>query len=319
MPISFQNMTTIDLNQAPSPGQLSRVIDWLTQSNYRVTRPLEIRTQYCDAQPPEKLITVAILDTETTGTNPAKDKIIELGIVFVEVCPQTGQAFRVTKIFNELEDPGMPIPEESTRIHHITDEMVAGKRIDDAEVESLISNVSLVIAHNASFDRVFVEDRFPIFSTKAWACSFSQIPWSEEGIGSGKLEFLAYTCGFHFTGHRASNDCHALLEVLQYPLPVSGTLALLALLQNARLAEIKVSALGSPFDSKDALKERSYRWNPDKKVWAKNISLESLDEEVTWLSQSVYAGKAFRLEFEKITAMNRFSNRPGQTEVVKYD
>lgn len=90
------------------------------------------------------------------------------------------------------------------------------KRINDAEVESLLADVSLVIAHNAGFDRVFVESRFPIFATKAWACSFKQIPWSEEGISSGKLEFLAYNCGFHFTGHRASTDCHALLEVLQY-------------------------------------------------------------------------------------------------------
>lgn len=312
-------MQPIDFNYSPTSDQAEFVSEWLERSNYRVIRPLTIRSQFCDAQPPEKLITVAILDTESTGTNPGKDKIIELGIVFVEVCPQTGQAFRVINEFNELEDPGMPIPEESTRVHHITDEMVAGKRIDDAEVESLISSVSLVIAHNASFDRVFVEDRFPIFATKAWACSFRQIPWSEEGISSGKLEFLAYNCGFHYTGHRASTDCQALLEVLQRPLPASGTLALQALLQNARLAEILISALGSPFDSKDTLKERSYRWNPDKKVWAKGVPQELLDDEVAWLSQSVYAGKGFRLEFEKMTAMNRFSNRPGQTEIVKYD
>jgi DNA polymerase-3 subunit epsilon len=312
-------MTTIDLNQAPDAKQLSSVIDWLTQADYRVVRPLEFRTEFCNDIAPEKLISVAVLDTETTGTNPAKDKIIELGIVFVEVCPKSGQAYRVTRVFNELEDPAMPIPEESTRIHHITDEMVAGKRIDDADVTSLIESVSLVVAHNAGFDRVFVENRFPIFATKPWACSFRQIPWSEEGISSGKLEFLAYNCGFHYTGHRASTDCHALLEVLQNPLPSSGNLAMLALLQNARIAEIKISALGSPFESKDALKERSYRWNPDKKVWAKSVPQAALDDEVAWLRQSVYAEKGFRLEFEKMTAMNRFSNRPGQTEVVKYD
>lgn len=312
-------MVHIDFTHAPKQEELNTVSEWLARANYRVIRPLLIRESFTDTPPPEKLITVAILDTETTGTNSNQDKIIELGIVLVEVCPQTGQAYRVLKVFNELEYPGMPIHEGSTCIHHITDEMVAGKKINDAEVESLISDVSLVIAHNASFDRVFVEERFPIFATKAWACSFRQIPWTEEGIGSGKLEFLAYSCGFHYTGHRASTDCHALLEVLQKPLPSSGTLAMQALLQNANLAEIKVSALGSPFESKDVLKERSYRWNADKKVWAKNITQKSLDDEVSWLSHSVYAGKGFRLELEKMTAMNRYSNRQGPIEVVKYD
>lgn len=309
----------IDFTSQPTSEQIKLATDWLGKANFRVIRPLEIRSAYATDQPPEKLITVAILDTETTGTNQSRDKIIELGIVFVEVCPASGQAYRVTHVFNELEDPGMPIPEESTRIHHITDEMVAGKRINDAEVEALISKVTLVVAHNAGFDRVFVEERFPIFATKAWACSFKQIPWSEEGISSGKLEFLAYNCGFHFTGHRASTDCHALLEVLQNPLPTSGNLAMQTLLQRARLAEIKVSALGSPFDSKDVLKDRNYRWNANKKVWAKDILQDSLDDEVTWLSEAVYAGKAFKLEFEKMTAMNRYSNRSGQIDIVQYD
>ena len=246
-------MASIDSTQAQSTEELNLALKCLQSANYRVIRPLEIRDSFSSAPPPEKLITVAILDTETTGTNSNRDKIIELGIVFVEVCPKTGQAYRVVRVFDELEYPGMPIPEESTRIHHITDEMVAGKMINDAEVKSLMSDVSLVIAHNASFDRAFVEDRFPIFARKAWACSWSQIPWADEGISSGKLEFLAYTFGFHYTGHRASTDCRALLEVLQSSLPSSGTLATLALLQNARQAEIKVSALGSPFESKDAL------------------------------------------------------------------
>ena len=311
-------MPHIDLSHDPKPEQVSLVTDWLARGNYRVIRPLEIRTSFCDDQPPDKLVTVAILDTETTGTNFDRDKIIELGMVLVEVCPETGKAYRIVQVFDELEDPGMPIPEESTHIHHISDEMVAGKRINDAEVEALIAGVSLVVAHNAGFDRPFVEERFPIFATKAWACSFMQIPWSEEGIGSAKLEFIAYSFGFHFTGHRATADCHALLEVLQQHLPVSGSKAMQVLLQNARGSELKVSALGSPFESKDLLKERAYRWNADMKVWAKSIPKQNLDDEVSWLRDFVYAGKSFRLELEKMTFMNRFSNRTGPLEVVAY-
>ena len=46
--------------------------------------------------------------------------------------------------------------------------MVTGKRIDDGETETLMASVSLVVAHHASFKRVFVEERFPIFSTNYW-------------------------------------------------------------------------------------------------------------------------------------------------------
>ena len=56
---------------------------------------------------------------------------------------------------------------------------------------------------------------------------------AREHIVSAKLEYLAYYFGFHFTGHRAVNDCQALLEVLQCPLPMSGVKAMQALLQNA--------------------------------------------------------------------------------------
>lgn len=304
---------------SPTPNAIRLATDCLTQAGYRVVRPLEIRSSYSDAPRPNKLIQVAILDTETTGTNPGKDKLIELGIVFVEICPETGQAFRVTHVFDELEDPGIPIPPESTKIHHITDDMVAGKRINDADIDALMASVSLVVAHNAEFDRGFVEQRFPVFQEKFWACSFKQVPWSEEGVGSAKLEFLAYHCGFHFTGHRASNDCHALLEVLQHPLPTSGEMAMNALLNNARRPEIKISALGSPFESKDALKERGYRWNAEKKVWATHVQKSALDAEVDWLREHVYSGKGFRLEQETMTGKNRFSARPGHSETVRYE
>ncbi len=312
-------MHPIDLSGEPTPEHIRQVTDWLAKGDYRVIRPLAVRRSFSDGPPPPRLITAAILDTETTGTHPERDKLIELGMVLVELCPESGQVYRVLEVFDELEDPGIPIPEESTRIHHITDAMVAGKRIDDGAVEALLATVAVVIAHNAGFDRKFVEQRFPIFATKAWACSWAQVPWSEEGIGSSKLEFLAYASGFHYTGHRAVTDCHALLEVLQHPLPTSKAKAMQVLLQNARLPEIRVSALASPFETKDRLKERGYRWNGDKKVWAKDVQKHGLEEEVSWLRDFVYGGKGFRLEQEKLTPMNRFSARAGATEIVRYD
>ena len=298
--------------------EIKAVLSKLTELGYRFTYPLPDRTKYSDANPPEKLFKVVILDTETTGLNPETDKIIELGMVSFECCANTGQAFRVLGTFNQLEAPGFPIPPESTKIHGITDEMVSGKLIDENEVFSFIENAKLIIAHNAQFDRPFVETKFPVFENKAWACSLSQIPWKEEGFGSASQEFLAYRFGFHYESHRAINDCTALLEILQHTLPESGALALKRLLQSVIKKELKVSPIGSPYDTKDLLKERGYRWNPELKLWSGIIALESLENEVEWLKAAVYGGRSFKLEQESIIPKNRFSTRRGVVEIVSY-
>lgn len=305
-------------SQPPENIKLEEAIELLKTNGYRVTHPFEPRTTYSDSPPPDKLLKAAVLDTETTGLNPATDKIIELGIVVFEYCPETGQAYRVLETFNELEDPGMPIPPESTKVNSITDAMVLGKRIDDAAVQALMSDVSIVIAHKAIFDRGFVEARLPLFAKKAWACSLTQVPWKSEGMGSAGLEFLAYRHGFHFGGHRASVDCHATLEVLQRDLPESGVKAMKALLANARINELKVSALNSPFDSKDKLKARSYRWEPERKTWSVLLPQANLPQEVEWLRENIYQSRPFKLELEKIDALHRFSSRRGTTETVSY-
>lgn len=297
---------------------LEEAINVLKANEYKVTRPLVQRESYSYNPPPAKLLKAAIVDTETTGTNQTIDKIIELGIVIVEYCPDTGQVYRVLKTFNELEHPGMLIPPESTKVHGITDEMVTGKKINDDTVEALMSDVSLVIAHNAFFDRGFMESRLPIFKEKAWACTYAQVPWRSVGIGSSSLEFLAYRFGFHYTGHRASIDCHALLEVLQSELPVSGIKVMKALLEKARLPEYKVWALNSSFDSKDKLKERGYRWDGERKLWSGLVIQVDLQIEVDWLRAEVYGNKTFKLELEKIDAFNRFTTRRGTTELRDY-
>ena len=297
---------------------LTDVLKWLANDGYKVTRPLIERAFYSDQPPPAKLLKAAILDTETTGTNQATDRIIELGIVVVEYCPESGQVYRVLETFDELEYPDGPIPPESTLIHGITDEMVRGKKINDVAVEALMSDVSLVIAHNAFFDRGFVEERLPLFKSKPWACSYDQISWKTEGIGSAGLEFIAYRFGFSYAGHRASIDCHALLEVLQSELPLSGVKVMKVLLEKARIPEFKVSALKAPFETKDKLKERGYRWDAERKLWHTTLPQTDISIEVDWLRAEVYSNRPFDLEWEKIDSYNRFSNRRGSTEIVNY-
>ena len=124
--------------------------------DYRVTSRLEPQAEYHPPDNSPKLV-AAVVDVETTGTSPDRDKIIEFGICLFEYGRQNGQIYKVLGSWEWFEDPGVSIPPEITKITGITDQMVAGHRIDDGAVDDLLSRVVLVIAHHADFDRRFLE------------------------------------------------------------------------------------------------------------------------------------------------------------------
>jgi DNA polymerase-3 subunit epsilon len=202
--------------------------------DYRVTSRLEPQAEYHPPDNSPKLV-AAVVDVETTGTNRDRDKIIELGICLFEYDRQNARIYRVLGSWEWLEDRGFSIPPEITKITGITNELVAGHRIDDRAVNELLGRVVLIIAHHADFDRRFLERRLPVFARKHWACSRANINWKAEGVRSSGLEFVAYSLGFFHAGHRAASDCRATLHALAQTLPGTGRLALQALLEQARL------------------------------------------------------------------------------------
>ena len=189
--------------------------------DYKVLRRLAHTSVFNAALAGNKLCRGVVLDTETTGLDPQRDKVIELGMLLFDFDPVSGEIHQVLDVLDELEDPGFPIPPATIAVHHITDDMVQGKLIDDKKVNQFLQNVVVVIAHNAAFDRPFVEARWPIFESLNWACSIKDIDWREEGFGSAKLEYLLSTQGYFYEAHRAEADCRALLALLNQVLPES--------------------------------------------------------------------------------------------------
>src|SRR5690606_37152391 len=122
-------------------------------------------------------------------------------MVKAAINPESGALYGFTGVFDQLEDPGMPIPEAASAMNNIADDMVTGKRIDDDAVEAFIDGAAPIICHNASFDRPLLERRFPFFEKQPFACSLRQIDWSGAGIGGAKLDYIAYRLGFFFGGH----------------------------------------------------------------------------------------------------------------------
>jgi DNA polymerase III subunit epsilon len=298
--------------QSPDPTAAHDAAAALLESHpdYRVLRRLGLTTDF-GVKPSGSLACAVIVDTETTGTHRESDQIIELGVVRFEYSEESGEIARITGVYSGLEDPGRPIPPESTAIHGITDAMVAGRHIDEARVMELLAGAKLVVAHNAAFDRPFLEARMPVFASLSWACSYAQVPWEEEGFRGTKLEYLGWASGFFFDAHRSETDCRALLELLRRPLPKSGRTAFKRLLEASAEPALRLWATGSPFDSKDMLRERGYRWDAERRCWHRVVVRSAAKEESEWLKAAVYGGRPAQIEVEVLDAKVRFSERPG--------
>lgn len=271
---------------------------------YRVLRRLE--PELIDTTPSGGPVRRAVfLDSETTGTDVEQDEVIELSMVAFDYDAEAGTVSRVydESAFEGLRDPGRPIPPEAAKVNNITDEMVAGKTITDAEVEVFLEGVSLVIAHSASFDRPMVEKTWPVFRSLHWACSIEDMDWKNRGFGSNSLEYLLMKQGYFFEGHRAKIDCLAGVALLAMPLP-DGEPALRILLESARKPRTLVRAVNSPFETKDSLKARGYRWDNAGRAWW--TVTEDIEAEKDWLTEYVYGGRLPGIPMIRLTAKDRF-------------
>lgn len=255
------------------------------------------------------------IDTETTGLNDTEDKIIELGIVAFEFNPMTAEIIRITERYKGFEDPGSPLSQEIKEITGINDEMVSGQVFDDDRVRSLADKATMVIAHNAAFDRKFIEARYPTFSKLPWACTVSQIDWNLERINSRSLEYLLYKCGgYSINAHRALDDAEGLLGLILGKLPVTEVPIFKKLLEKSGEMASRICAIGAPFDKKDILKQRGYRWNDGSKNgckgWWVSVPHHLEQDELTYLAKEIYpGGNTESVAINRIDAFDRFSVR----------
>ncbi len=251
-----------------------------------------------------------VVDVETTGLDCDRDEIIELAMVpfFYTLA---GEIVGIGAPLDGLRQPAMPIPPEVSKLTGIDNAMVAGLSIDPDQVSAFAGN-SLMIAHNAGFDRRFLERFCPSLADNPWACSLNEVRWSEEGFESAKLAYLAMSSGFYYDKHRAVHDCHATIELLSRQLPVSGGSALAALLASARGKTLRCWAENSPFEAKDDLKRRGYRWNGGEdgtpRAWWIDVAEADIEAEMRYLRSEVYK-REIVTPIAEITAFNRHSAR----------
>lgn len=209
----------------------------------------------------ERLGTIIFMDTETTGLDLQKDVLIEIGLVKATYSLDRKIILSIDKYYDELEDPGFEMPEETIKIHGIRNEAVKGRRIDDNIINSFCTDNTLMVSHNAKFDRKIFEKRFPHLGNLPWACSLEDINWKGLGYNGAKLIYLNFENGYFYDAHRAFVDTLAMIWVLHV-----DQSAFAMLLDNAFVSSYMIEA-NVPFGIKDEVKNKGFKFNSKNKTW----------------------------------------------------
>lgn len=212
--------------------------------------------------------TALILDTETSGTGPDRDHVIEIACVLYSI------------------ESATPIGSYASLLRAETNEAEAINRIpasalkdapEPAKVWSfvgaMIDKSDAIIAHNAEFDRSFLPAS--LRDRKQWICTMDDLQWPMVTKPGGSLVNLALD---HELGvasaHRAMTDCDLIARLLTRVAKMGVDLQ--TFLARGLRPKAKYQALVS-FDEKDAAKELGFKWVPETKQWVKTIAIEDAE------------------------------------------
>lgn len=281
-----------------------RLVDMLaTHPDFRVLRRLpHLHEMWLHPTPhggPH--LTLAVIDTETTGLDPDHDAMFELAIVRMGL-DRDGHLVELTPPFAMLEDPGRAVPADILDLTGIDAGELRGQRFDERTLARTIAGVDVMVSHHAAFDRAFFTRRFGGIELP-WACTLHDMDWRAQGLEGRALGHLLASAGYSLTGaHRAGTDAWALACLLAR-IADDGRATAAHLVERARQPTWRLYAHRAPFAMKDVLKRIGYRWDSGRRVWWIDGDDEKIAGETVFL-QSL--GPPARPQVERIDWHNRY-------------
>lgn len=174
---------------------------------------------------------VFVVDTETVGTEPGPDRVVEVGVVPVEV-PDPGSPGEAgiveAECWSSLCRPCCPISFGAMGVHGITEAMVADapSLIEALRTSPLAAGGTplVLVAHNAPFDRSFMEVALQemdpaqaVFWVDTYRAARHVLP-GMEGYGNQSLRYelgLDHPSLSGTLAHRALADATVTALILQ--------------------------------------------------------------------------------------------------------
>jgi DNA polymerase-3 subunit epsilon len=208
---------------------------------------------------------VCIVDSETTGLDAKADRVVEVAAVRFHVAH--GAVIQTYAALLEGTE------NKAAHINHIAPELLE-HGLEEEDVWSVVGDMvaasDCVLAHNAAFDRGFVEPHLNLDEDRPWLCSMRDFEWPTKS-DSRKLTELALAHGvFIHSAHRALTDVDILVRLLIRVREQGHDL--LALFEDAMTPKPLLAAL-VPFERKDEAKAAGFSWNAGAKRWERRMPL----------------------------------------------
>ncbi|WP_157952655.1 putative quorum-sensing-regulated virulence factor [Candidatus Similichlamydia epinepheli] len=160
-------------------------------------------------------VTFVCIDCETTGLDLTRDRIIEIGIAIF-------QGETVIDEYTTLLNPLIPIPDSSSKIHSIKDEMLQNKPLFKEIAPHIVSllNRGPIIGHQVSFDLSIIQKEMKIIGMD-WTIQHPSIDTLRLARAYGKCPFLSLEglCSHFYIPiekhHRAMNDVRSTITLFR--------------------------------------------------------------------------------------------------------
>jgi len=221
---------------------------------------------------------IFVTDTETTGLprQEPKPTMIEFAGILYHVETRA----RLATVQCLIHAPANPV-ENINRISVASLEVMNPKTnpaivpvltAQKKAAQALWNAADYVLAHNASFDRFFLDPVFNQDGKTQWRCSKNDIKFPQ-AKNARSLKYIAVDHGiFPFGAHKALNDCLVLTDCLDQVPDLAAQLSLVP--EDVSRWE----TIDLPFERKDEAKERGFRWDSDKKVWWKDMKASDTND-----------------------------------------
>jgi DNA polymerase-3 subunit epsilon len=201
--------------------------------------------------------TALIVDLETTGLDPEKDRVIEVGMVVYSIEHQT----TLRQFSTLLRSDGNP----AESVNRIPASALADAT--DAHAESYLRGevglIDCLVSHRAAFDSKWVRD-----FGKPWLCTMEDFKWPRATRDGQSLVSLALDHGIGVSSaHRALTDCQLIAALFDRmdDLP--------AMFSHAMRPKSLFRAMVS-YDDRELAKAAGFRWDAVSKEWTRSMAIE---------------------------------------------